>query len=77
MESRYAEACLPLVVSLGCGFRTSCEEEVRMVAKRCVLVDYFSIRATRSVGLMDKVSASGAGDSRFEPWANQAELVEG
>ena len=48
-----------------------------MVAKRCVLVDYFSVRATRSVGLMDKASASGVGDSRFESWADQAELVEG
>ena len=26
----------------------------------------------RPVGLMDKVSASGAGESRFESWAGQA-----
>ena len=31
---------------------------------------------TWPVGLMDKASASGAGDSRFESWAGQACLQE-
>ena len=30
----------------------------------------------RSVGLMDKASASGAGDSRFESWADQVGAQE-
>ena len=32
---------------------------------------FFKRRSIRSVGLMDKASASGAGDSRFESWADQ------
>ena len=31
-----------------------------------------SVASRRSVGLMDKVSASGAGDSRFESWADHS-----
>ena len=34
--------------------------------RRC---DVYNLIRMRPVGLMDKASASGAGDSRFESWA--------
>lgn len=46
-------------------------ERASMGAKRCALRYFFKRRSIRSVGLMDKASASGAGDSRFESWADQ------
>ena len=38
-------------------------------------VIHFLDKFTRSVGLMDKASASGAGDPRFESWADQGGRV--
>ena len=46
-------------------------ERASMGAKRCALRYFFKRRSIRSVGLMDKASACGAGDSRFESWADQ------
>ena len=34
------------------------------------------LKTTSSVGLMDKASAFGAGDSRFESWADQVGAQE-
>ena len=44
-------------------------------AQASVIFELASIR--RPVGLMDKASASGAGDSRFESWAGQKRCSDG
>ena len=41
------------------------------------VLSHYLHRANRPVGLMDKASASGAGDSRFESWAGHAALPPG
>ena len=43
---------------------------ITFVASICNLLAYLC----RPVGLMDRASASGAGDSRFESWAGQHQL---
>ena len=45
-----------------------------LIFKHCLQI--FKKFVARPVGLMDKVSASGAGDSRFESWADQLALLE-
>ena len=39
------------------------------IAQECSMECYFLLYPNWPVGLMDKASASGAGDSRFESWA--------
>ena len=58
--------------SVDCGLPAPCEERERLWVRSAALCGiFFKRRSIRSVGLMDKASASGAGDSRFESWADQ------